>query len=225
MIKLKNIVDESKYSELHELYHFTSLENLFSILVDRELKIPSPADSSNVDIDNDNEFDEEGVTYFSFCRNTNWIRRERGRINGIPIDCFIAVNASKLSSKYKIEPFNFWRKFNKTTRDFEFEERLIIKTKYGKIPNFDTYIKYIGIKKHRMEWITIDNFINMMLKTFYFHKIYTNEIIKFINSDAKQVNRDMAVQYINHLLSNGKTRSDIVADLIEKRFEHKVKQY
>lgn len=223
MIKLKNIVAESKYSELHELYHFTSLENLFSILVDRELRIPSPTDSSNVDIDN--EFNEEKVTYFSFCRNTNWIRRERGRINGIPIDCFIAVNASKLSSRYKIEPFNFWKKFDKTARDFEFEERLIIKTKYGKIPNFDTYIKYIGLKKHRMEWMTLDNFINMMIATFYFHKIYTNEIIKFINSDVKQVNRDMTTQYIKHLLSNGKTRSDIFADLIEKRFEHKVKQY
>jgi len=222
MIKLKNIVDESKYSELHELYHFTSIDSLYTILTDRALKIPQPEESTNVDTDNEVE---DEVTYFSFCRNKDWIRRKTRQVNGIKIDCFIAVNANKLSSRYRIEPYNFWKRTNKTTRYFEFEERVIVKGKYGTISDLDKYIKYIGLKKHVIEWMPTNAFIDMILKHFYFHKIYTNEIIDFIKPDEKRVTRDMAVKYIHHLLDINKTKSDILAALIEKQFEYEVKLY
>ena len=165
MLKLKKILSESKYAYGQELYHYTSISNAFKILLHDELKASNEREDYSQPI---------YKQYISFSRSKNWLYINKFRLNNVKIECAIVVDANKLSSNYRIEPFAA-NNFEKNSHMFEYEERLVIKKPFDPdedddvafIPNFNKYVKYVIIKKNIIGRINNIKFANLL--HFYLH--------------------------------------------------------
>lgn len=113
-----DFIKESK--QVGIIYHFTLLENLFSIL------------DKNAIFGSSGEF---GGLYISCTRNNKLNHKTLYGITGTGVR--ITLDGNKLSEKYKIEPY----KYGKENVEDESEERIFT----NKITNIIKYIKEIDI--------------------------------------------------------------------------------
>ena len=131
MIKLINLLRENlnEAKQVGDIYHFTSYENMISIIND-DFNLKS------FGIDSDN-------SYISFTRNRNMTSPTIYR------DVRISIDGDNLSNKYKIEPFadvkaGFGRNGRYRKSKDESEERVNVFKKNDKI-DIKKYIKSIDI--------------------------------------------------------------------------------
>lgn len=140
MIKLKNIV-ESKFTSDQELYHYTTIEKMYKMLKTDKMMSKT--------------YYEKLKSYaFSFSRSKIWFHDNAVYDKtGIKTECAIVFSADKLSSKYKMKPYNFFNEFGKIDhwndiiqkKYHEYEERILSKTNI--ISNVKRYITGIYVSK------------------------------------------------------------------------------
>lgn len=127
MIKLINLLRENlnEAKQVGDIYHFTSYENMISI-IDSDFKLKS------------SRKDGDTESYISFTRNRNMTSPTIYR------DVRITVDGDALSNKYKIEPFaDVKAGFGRKSKD-ESEERINV-IKIGDEVDIKKYIKQIDI--------------------------------------------------------------------------------
>lgn len=129
-VKFRDVLEMlNEYKQVGILYHYTSLEYLFSILNDNEIKSFNRVKNKFV---------------ISFTRDKNWHHRyETGPVR-------ITINGNKLSNNYKIQPYHDLSYFNSksaTTENDEMEEMVYTK----EIINITDYIIEIIIIKNNID--------------------------------------------------------------------------
>ena len=146
------IIDESK--NLGTLYHFTNLQNASNIIKSNQI-VASTTESSDYQRDfqffkkKGQEVRDKGLSYLTFVSLTRdkLFYKKRPKISSAPIVRF-ELDGNKLSSKYKIKPFNYYADEieNETDRFYsnEGEERVNLYTK-GEISNLDRYTTRICV--------------------------------------------------------------------------------
>lgn len=119
------------------LYHFTSIENLLSILKHNRLNafLYMPGNRAQVGI--------------SFTRNQHFNERKWFSLGGSGhsehLDCSIQVDGNKLSNNYKFVPYNF----APSTPKYEFDESEEVMITRGHLDNVRNYVtKIILYKKY-----------------------------------------------------------------------------
>lgn len=134
-------LNESK--QVGIIYHFTNTVRLWHILHSDSLKCSLPNDNA-----------KEKDFYISFTRDKNFHKQLRS--NGTTNNVRIAIDGNKLSNKYKINPFNYYKKtYFKDPYDYESEERIKNKV-YDEfeIKNLDKYvISYDILKNEYFEYL------------------------------------------------------------------------
>lgn len=126
-----NIITERK--QVGDLYHFTYIDNLFSIVKSNSLK---PA--------NDTEYNNGVRMHFISMTRSKTFSSDAG----FECDVRFKINGTKLSDKYKIRPFNYYSGMQHygdySPNDSEMEERIWFEEgKY--ISNFLSYVKQIDL--------------------------------------------------------------------------------
>ena len=123
MIKLIEIYNElQEAKQVGTIYHFASLPNLINILKENRLRASNKVQK-----------------YISFTRDKNFYKASDTRtIWGVDTEVRIVVDGDKLSTKYKIEPYNFFntRKKMDLYDKGEYEERVVSPV----INNLDQYV-------------------------------------------------------------------------------------
>lgn len=161
MIKLKPMI-ESKYTQDHVLYHYTSLESLIEILVDDFLMAHNKKYSNSI-----YNFRDDVV---SLSRSKQWLYLKRPSISFVVTMCAIELNADKLSNKYKLQPYSYYNNFIPDDDDanvgdgydksihHEFEEMVRVTSfkkqgnqKISGIPNISSYINCILLSRPNIE--------------------------------------------------------------------------
>lgn len=188
MIKLKDIIKESKFPSNQELYHYTSIVNAMSILRSNEMKIDKNKFLRDITL--------KQISVFSFSRSKIWMKYPAGVLASTRLECAIAVNAHLLSTKYKIVSFNWYNRhqnnFSKSDENFEYEDRVVLQNKnlknktlkdinvndpdYPNIPNFNRYVKYLMIKKNVLTDMSTDQFNSTFFSSFINFDNYINII-------------------------------------------------
>ena len=133
MIKLIKILNEAK--QVGTIYHFTS--NLSAINIARGNKL-TPTRHPEL-----NPTTNKKEHYISFTRNKGF--RKVARV-GIDLDVVFVVDGNKLSNKYKIKPFDFYKKSPQIAAvalTYDEDEERIWTNK--PIENFNTYVKEVWI--------------------------------------------------------------------------------
>lgn len=126
-------INEEK--QVGTIYHYTSLQNFFSIIKDDELLSTGP--------------DSISQHFISFTRNKNLHKNTKiNSLSGMTIA--FEVDGTKLSNKYKIHPINFFNKLGKNKHPDEDEERLEF-DKQSSINPLSKYINKILIVKSNFE--------------------------------------------------------------------------
>ncbi len=119
MIKLIDILKElTEGKQIGTLYHFTTSDNFYEILSSNQLQTYG--------------------RYISFTRNKNLFLNP-SRLGGGYYYCF-EIDGDKLSTKYKLEPFN-----DPISKKDEYEERVVFNRNGMFIDNLDKYVKKIII--------------------------------------------------------------------------------
>ena len=129
MKRFKDYITERK--QVGKLYHFTNIPALIGILNFNAIA------STEVSMLN------RGKRAVSFTRNKNFHKIDQ---NYVGTAARITVNGDKLSDKYKIEPFSYYKKKSDIVTD-ESEESVISK----KITDIDKYIIAIDVKKKQID--------------------------------------------------------------------------
>lgn len=122
MIKLLDLLKEAK--QVGTIYHYTTFEAGLKILQSNQLKSGEAADSTKskpvfaISFTRDKRFHDNHKVGFD---KTSWGSKPQIRFT---------IDGNKLSNKYRINPYaqkSFWddNSFNKGTKGFEAEERII----------------------------------------------------------------------------------------------------
>jgi hypothetical protein len=207
MIKLKNIV-ESKFASDQELYHYTIIKKMY-----RMLKIDKMLSKT---------YYEKLKSYaFSFSRSKIWFYDNAVYDKtGIKTECAIVFSADKLSSKYKMKPYNFFNEFGNIDhwndimqkKYHEYEERILSSTNI--IPNVKRYIIGIYVSKR---------FIISLSEYDFSEFIY--ELDAVLNNNVSGRNFDIHDNRFAYLFDKHSTDDDrlnYIKNKIEKDFGIKV---
>jgi hypothetical protein len=123
VIKLIEIYNELKEAkQVGTVYHFASLPNLIKILKENRLRASDKIQK-----------------YISLTRDKNFYKNSDTRtIWGVDTEVRIVINGDLLSTKYKIEPYNFFssRKKMNIPDKIEYEERVVAPV----ITDLDRYV-------------------------------------------------------------------------------------
>lgn len=147
MIKLKPII-ESKYTPGQELYHYTSLIKLYKICITNVMK--------------STQFYPKLDRYaISFSRSKQWLYDTSiSKKFNVDTECVIIFDANKLSDRYKLEPYSYYKEFGPHKGEYsklkhhEFEERIILADDIRELPNVKSYVKGILLSKKELAFKT-----------------------------------------------------------------------
>jgi hypothetical protein len=139
----KQVKSLLKESVTDEVYHFTTLSSIISILKDDIFYLKYGEDDDYIN----------GYNYLSLSRtkssktgfyklNNDWNEKELYDLDFI---VRLKLDGRKLSQTYKGQPFNHFKFANKDDRNFEYEDRIL--SNKDRIENFSKYIIQIDIKK------------------------------------------------------------------------------